>query len=65
MQETPEQMHERLLEVITEPEMDVVARPSNSPDTTTGMRGLVRCRTGPGPTLSLREGSRDSFPCAP
>jgi hypothetical protein len=31
----------------------LVARPSSSPDTTAGMRGLVRCRDRAGATLSL------------
>src|SRR5438132_5740565 len=39
----------------------LVARPSSSPDTTTGMRGFVRCRTEPGRLSHCSPGSRESF----
>jgi hypothetical protein len=39
----------------------LVARPSSSPDTTTGMRGLVRCRTEPERLSHCSTGSGESF----
>ena len=39
----------------------LVARPSGSPDTTTGMRGLVRCRTEPERLSHCSTGSGESF----